>query len=489
MAIVYECPTCEFQGKAGDDAAGKEITCKGCGDKFKLPDGNGAPAQESAPVAPASAGTVAIKCPACGASGKAPLAAQGKKIKCPKCSQQFVVSGAAAPASGPAAVLSDSGPPAPREKAALPDDAGLAPLEDADSKPAKKDEPQGIATVCPKCQRQGKVPEKFLGKKVKCPKCATPFVVADPQAAKAPAGANLFGLGEDPAAGAVSENPFLDFDYAAPPAKKDAPAPVTEDKDVPPPPGPKKAKKQTADEVEDEDDEARPRSLAMTALGIIGLVVIVGLGIAVYSMYSGGTQVAKGTAGSEDGPDSMPALKPFPGLLPKAKTPPPVAPSKTDAVMPDKIDGMSGDAKAGDVLVRAVGVWIDVAKGIEGESKTRHLMIQLQIVNEGKETPVDYRGWGSNPVVPGKSGAPKLTDQAGKAYRRLTPGDVGVRQKGQLDTAVIKPGETVADILVFEVPAGAVEVLRIELPAVNLGKEGFLRFSLPGALLSGGPPR
>src|SRR5262245_58680683 len=79
MAIAFECPVCEFQGKVADDQQGKETVCKGCGHKWTLngsalADTSGASSvtttattTTTAPPStkPATTDLIAAQCPAC----------------------------------------------------------------------------------------------------------------------------------------------------------------------------------------------------------------------------------------------------------------------------------------------------------------------------------------------------------------------------------------------------------------------------------------
>ena len=84
MAIVFECPVCEFQGKVADDQQGKEIACKGCGHKFPVPARNGKsspkvatatatpPPAKTTPLPPAkNEPAVIVQCPNCKVVGTA----------------------------------------------------------------------------------------------------------------------------------------------------------------------------------------------------------------------------------------------------------------------------------------------------------------------------------------------------------------------------------------------------------------------------------
>jgi serine/threonine protein kinase len=102
---------------------------------------------------------VEAACPKCGFKGRAPAECQGRKVHCRNCSTRFRVPGVR---------------PAPALE--IPDDIGLSPVEE-----------EVVATVvevaavvdanCPQCGYKGRVPEKFVGRKLKCRKCTALFIV------------------------------------------------------------------------------------------------------------------------------------------------------------------------------------------------------------------------------------------------------------------------------------------------------------------------
>jgi serine/threonine protein kinase len=110
---------------------------------------------------PPSATQVEVTCPSCQRKGKVPVAFQGKQVKCPGCSKPFTIP-----------------EPPPLD---IPEELGLSPMdEDKEvAKAATGMEPEALAEAkCPRCGHTGYVPEKFVGRKLKCRKCAMIFIVA-----------------------------------------------------------------------------------------------------------------------------------------------------------------------------------------------------------------------------------------------------------------------------------------------------------------------
>lgn len=552
MAITYRCPDCEFQGKAADDAKGQEIICKGCGHTFTLPDG-GAAAKNGAAVGAkpqaGQTGLVEAKCPNCMTKGKVPAAAQGKKVKCPKCSEMFTVGGEPPPPSGgPGAKLSDIGPPPEEETPAVPDDVGLTPMSDAADEAVEEvaDVAILVETVCPGCKHKGNVPEKFLGKKVKCPRCSQMFVVTDAAAApksgaaagskdgqwwsgqpgEAPGKAKAAPATIQKAAGSsagirtaaapvsTGDNPFA-FDMDAPPPPKSAGKPKA---DVP-------RTEPAARDADEEPTAARPdssRTIMIAVLAIFGVIVGGGLlfAVAMLVLTPAETQQAKNAPATEDLPHRLPhyVVAPPKGKTtenqPKTKTPtidpepkpkvdpepmPKIDPEPKPKVDPEPVpddkgplrdDGGSGAVKFDNIHVNMTSIWVDHVKSPQGQSKNRYLLVQLVIENKDAAQPLEYHSWSTSAAVAGKSAPGRMSDGKGKTYKRPTPAELVVKPGGQIEREMIAPGKSVVDVLIFEPPVGDVESFRLELPAVNVGKTGTLRLNMPGYLIVGaGPPK
>lgn len=559
MAIPFECPVCEFQGKVGDDQQGKEMVCKGCGHKWVLAGATAdshsgaatvtATATATATAKPAAGELIAAQCPACKTKGKVPLSARGKKVKCPKCSEMFVVGQIlqpAAPPAGPASRLSDAGDPPPPEEAAAyvpppskaldevkaPADVGITPLEgaevvdDEDKAPVYDlvdDAAIVIDTVCPGCKHKGNVPEKFAGKKVKCPRCSAMFVVggsrppaaAKPPAAAAPAADNPFAGMAAPGAAAIKKaadtqqipadaNPFA-FAEETPPGAPSQPV-ATEKKSsgsgVRPGPAKNKVERQL------QDEEARVnQTMFWVAGGIIAVAFLVG-GVVLLRLMNAPAAKDTGAVAVVRPPEENPAPEapnprgkvspteanatPIPPPPGDVKPPePPAQPVAVPVPQPPRkevtyVGASRESAQQGDIRVRITAAWIDFPKGPAGVAPKKFLLLQLQIENQsaGKQTP--YVGWNVTPAAPGKSAPAGLIDPLGKELKLATQKETIIKVPGQLASEVIMPGQTLDDLLVFEAPAGKTpEYLRLHLPAENLGGQGVLGMEIPGSMVVG----
>jgi uncharacterized protein (DUF983 family) len=150
--------------------------------------------------------TVAIECPHCGRRGQVAGVYQGRSVKCPSCRQAFSVPFAAAQAAAETIVATTLTP----QEIGLPEDIGLAPLGGSEEPEAISPADTVIETKCSKCGHRGPVPEKFLGKKLRCRKCSRVFTVTDASAQPAPKTAPT-PLPAPPQPAAEEENPFANL--------------------------------------------------------------------------------------------------------------------------------------------------------------------------------------------------------------------------------------------------------------------------------------
>ncbi len=574
MAIAIECPVCEFQGKVADDQQGRETVCKGCGHKWTLDGasaGNGSSAGTITTAAstvtttakPATAEFIAAQCPACKTKGRVPASARGKKIKCPKCSESFIVGQIEQPApqpSGPAARLQDADEPPPPDEPKTytpppskgldevnaPEDVGVAPLEGAEiveDQPKEEvidlvgDEAIIVETICPGCKHKGTVPEKFKGKKVKCPRCSVMFVIGgSPPPSLAVQSENPFAALDagastplKPSAAAADANPFA-FEESAPtkptaPAKQTAAAPSAIKPAAETRPAPK-SKPRTKVEAKIEEEEARTNMYMMAAAGgFVLLAVVIGGIVLVRVLNAPGakdTSVAVVTPTERDEPrvagkpserdrpkEPEVKVKPpdeaviRPELKPDSKTDPksdpkidpktepkgqepPMPPPIRQAKEPTWVDGSRESASIGDLRVRVTAAWIDFPKGAGGVSPRKFLMVQVQIENPSADKQAAYVGWGVPDVIAGKNAPAKLIDPVGKELKLATQKETVIKPGGQLTREFIMPGQALDDLLVFEPAMGPTpEYMRLELPAENLGGQGSIGFQLPAAMVSG----
>jgi serine/threonine protein kinase len=119
---------------------------------------------------------------------------------------------AMAPPKGPAVKQ-------PVQEIGLPEEIGLSPLEEERPEAAPTFSVV-VDTRCPSCGHKGTVPEKFLGKTVKCRKCAKLFVITDALKGPVPAKPTLHGRKPQPAVA----KPAAKAAPAAKPAPRPSPA-------------------------------------------------------------------------------------------------------------------------------------------------------------------------------------------------------------------------------------------------------------------------
>jgi len=142
--------------------------------------------------------------------------------------------------------------------------------------------------------------------------------------------------------------------------------------------------------------------------------------------------------------------------------------------------------RVGDIQVNVTGakkgtVAVRDMFGDERQSKDEHLSIQLSIENLSAAKKLDFSTWRGSDFNFARDYA-ILEDNHGNKYKRVTLG-VEATPIGGVTRESIYPGKAVTDVLVFEKPVGAVEWLRLELPAKNFGGAGVLRFQIPSLMV------
>ncbi len=112
---------------------------------------------EPAPKASAPPEKITVSCPQCGVKSMVPATNRGAKCKCYKCGHLFMVGG------GPAPISQSGATPSPFIS------ASKAPHGPADE----------VRICCPKCTQVFSLPASARGKKAKCARCATVFMVPE----------------------------------------------------------------------------------------------------------------------------------------------------------------------------------------------------------------------------------------------------------------------------------------------------------------------
>ncbi len=143
----------------------------------------------------------------------------------------------------------------------------------------------------------------------------------------------------------------------------------------------------------------------------------------------------------------------------------------------------AGDAIVTLTAVEIRGIPLINIDGSAGESAHRLCEVFLSIHDASATRILHYHTWRGD-VLGNHQGS--LGDDAGNYYRQCNFG-VGVKLRGQSrQTADVYPGKTVRDVLVFERPVAAAEVLQLRLPGGNIGWNHSLRFRFPARKAAGG---
>jgi hypothetical protein len=138
--------------------------------------------------------------------------------------------------------------------------------------------------------------------------------------------------------------------------------------------------------------------------------------------------------------------------------------------------------KAYDLRVQLVSVRLGTVEfepqGKKSFSSEKYLVVQVRVGYDGAAfQPIPYEPWIDLADAPSKV-APTLTDSANKSYAQKT---FSSKQQvvGRGGRSYLTPGRQVNEVLVYPLPMGRVEYLRLELPAAAFGRKGTIRFQIP----------
>jgi hypothetical protein len=149
-------------------------------------------------------------------------------------------------------------------------------------------------------------------------------------------------------------------------------------------------------------------------------------------------------------------------------------------VNPDEKSWVSGDVEV-TVGSPSVGPVLLKRLGEERVSENKLFQVYVSLKNRSENRKIDYESWGdANRLI--NEHAPRLADNFGNFYKRVHFG-LGTTIFQQIKSASIRPGESVADLLVFEEPLNNVEYLRLELPESAFGGTGTMRFQIPRGMI------
>jgi serine/threonine protein kinase len=105
---------------------------------------------------PSAPDLVPIVCPGCRFQARVPVSFRGQPFQCRHCNQRFTIP-----------------EPAPLD---IPEKLRLSPLNPEGLAPPVELDPEiVIAAQCPQCGHRKPLPEKFVGRQIRCPKCKTVF--------------------------------------------------------------------------------------------------------------------------------------------------------------------------------------------------------------------------------------------------------------------------------------------------------------------------
>lgn len=103
----------------------------------------------------------------------------------------------------------------------------------------------------------------------------------------------------------------------------------------------------------------------------------------------------------------------------------------------------------------------------------RYLLIEVSLANTSKDRTLEYLGWSGGDESAGTNGA-RLYDQDDCLCRSAPRAEAPMANV----PAKVLPGETIVDVLVFELPPDGFESLRLVLPQAAFGLMGHLGFEI-----------
>jgi hypothetical protein len=381
-----------------------------------------------------------------------------------------------------------------------------------------------FVTRCPYCRARAQAPDRAMLSAAKCPKCqswytATPDTDPDPPpvsarpARPAPPPAAPVAVAERPPAPAAA--PTTDTAVAA--ATGTAP-------DLPPVPAPVEAVAPAVAVPPPEPEPARPHPLGVVAClcagaALVAAAVPAGVGL---TRPLAGVAAALGlggwlaTAGGRAARQVLPAVGAAAGALtllvsfaapsllglryeasrqvpdydPDAVT---VVPLRVgpDAGSALKVDGYADASRAavqqGHVRVQVAGAAVgpvELAGAKKRATKRPYLAVTVRVQNLGHGGRVPFAHWGT--AAADRAVPPAAATAAGAP---LAAADLAPDAPANLTLRYdLFPGEAVADVLLFEPPAGPGPI-RLELPAEAWGGRGAFRFEIPAPMIVARSPK
>lgn len=143
--------------------------------------------------------------------------------------------------------------------------------------------------------------------------------------------------------------------------------------------------------------------------------------------------------------------------------------------------------RQGDVTVQITEVRVGSVKmssgpGRDGVASDEPLLkVTLRVTNTSANRKIEMRSW-SNDSGWSRDTAPALADNFENDYSQKGTGmyrPVG----GLMIMESVYPGKSVVDVVAFQAPVDGIEFVRLELPAMNFGGDGMIRFEIPASMI------
>lgn len=290
-----------------------------------------------------------------------------------------------------------------------------------------------ISIECPSCGLRIKAPDKAAGRKAACPKCKGPVSIP----------------------GAIAPTDILEESPQAPVPMPPIRVEITTD--------PSEKRLPAAPPVQ-VNVSSRSAGGFMTGLGlsfgcIAGLVAIPLVGFLTCAGFVVTSLI--GGAGNR------------------------ISDARDRVNQPYIVAGPDGTSRHGDIQVTVSGARVGKANvksalgGEPFEEDAVRLLVSIKVENLSTTKKITYSGWGGDSI----GVKPELKDNHGNTYR-LVSYNISRTLVGQVAFRELYPGKSVDDLIAFEPPVDAADVLLLELPGVHVDTLERFRFQIPKTLWS-----
>jgi hypothetical protein len=147
--------------------------------------------------------------------------------------------------------------------------------------------------------------------------------------------------------------------------------------------------------------------------------------------------------------------------------------------------GLNTPVKVGDVevIVKAVSVGkltLQSDTGLKARRETGpYLIVNLSLRNLSETKKIDYAAWAADYPNEFEPVTAVVVDELGNSYKIIPKSGIDMAPGAVHGSAVIYPGKTITDVLLFQVPVDIATRLTLELSGQNVGAGMRMKFRFP----------